>query len=64
MSKGAKNRLPLRYKKTKKNKKKKNVKITMKTGLDIIFKFKYTTNFDRCATLNVLNCFTKKFESC
>ena len=31
------------------------VKITMYLGLDIIIKLKFTTNFDRCAILNVLN---------
>ena len=31
------------------------VKITMLLGLDIIIKIKFTTIFDRCAILNVLN---------
>ena len=39
------------------------VKITMYLGLDIIIKIKFTTIFDRCAILNVLNYFTKNFES-
>ena len=39
------------------------VKITMYLGLDIIIKIKFTTIFDRCATLNVLNYLTKNFES-
>ena len=38
--------------------KKKSVKITMHLGLD---KLKFTTNFDRCAILNVLNCLTENF---
>ena len=38
-------------------------KITMYLGLDIIDKLKFTTNFDRCAILNVLNYLTKIFES-
>ena len=59
-SKSAKYRLPLRYK--KKKKKKTPVKITMHLGLDNIMKLKFTTNFDRCAILNVLNCLTKNFE--
>ena len=42
---------------------KRPVKITMHLGLDIIIKFKFTTNFDRCAILNVLTCLTKNFES-
>ena len=32
-------------------------------SLDIIIKLKFTTYFDRCAILNVLNCLTKNFES-
>ena len=43
--------------------KKRPVKITMYLGLDIIIKLKITTNFDRCAILNVLNHLTKNFES-
>ena len=39
------------------------VKITMYLGLDIIIKTKFTTIFDRCAILNVLNYLTKNFES-
>ena len=39
------------------------VKITMYLGLDIIIKIKFTTIFDRCAMLNVLNYLTKNFES-
>ena len=42
---------------------KRPVKITMYLGLDIIIKFKFTTNFDRYAIINVLNCLTKNFES-
>ena len=38
-------------------------KITMYLGLDIINKLKFTTDFDRCAILNVLACLTKNFES-
>ena len=34
------------------------VKITMYLGLDIIIKIKFTTIFDRCAILNVLNYLT------
>ena len=34
---------------------KKTLKITMYLGLDIIIKLKFTTDFDRCAILNVLN---------
>ena len=37
--------------------------ITMYLGLDIIIKIKFTTIFDRCAILNVLNYLTKNFES-
>ena len=55
-SKSAKYHLPLRYKKGP-------VKITMYLGLDIIIKLKFTTDFDRCAILNVLNYLTKNFES-
>ena len=39
------------------------VKITMYLGLDIIINIKFTTIFDRCAILNVLNYLTKNFES-
>ena len=42
---------------------KRRVKITMYLGLDIIIKLKFTTNFDSCAILNVLNCWTKNFVS-
>ena len=42
--------------------KKRPVKITMYLGLDIIIKIKFTTVFDRCAILNVLNYLTKNFE--
>ena len=43
--------------------KKRPVKITVYLGLDIIIKLKFTTDFDRCAILNVLNYLTKNFES-
>ena len=43
--------------------KKRPVKITMYLGLDIIINLKFTTNFDRCAILNVLNYLSKNFES-
>ena len=36
----------------------------MHLGLDNITKLKFTTNFDRCAILNVLNCLTKNFSRC
>ena len=55
-SKSAKYHRPLRYEK-------RPVKITMYLGLDIIIKLKFTTNFDRCAILHVLNYLTKNFES-
>ena len=55
-SKSAKYLLPLRYKK-------RPVKITMYLGLNIIIKLKFTTNFDRCAILNIVNYLTKNFES-
>ena len=42
--------------------KKRPVKIIMHLGLENVIKFKFTTNFDRCAILNVLNCLTKNFE--
>ena len=42
---------------------KRPVTITMYLGLDITIKLKFTTNFDRCAVLNVLTCLTKNFES-
>ena len=32
-----------------------------KTSLDNIIQIKFTTNFDRCAIINVLNCLTKNF---
>ena len=35
----------------------------MYLGLDIIIKIKFTTIFDRCAILNILNYLTKNFES-
>ena len=54
-SKSAKYHLPLATKKP--------VKITMYLGLDIIIKLKFTTDFDRCAILNVLNYLTKNFET-
>ena len=37
---------------------KRTVEITMHLGLDNIIKLKFTTNSDRCAILNVLNCLT------
>ena len=40
------------------------VKITMCFGLNIIIKLKFTTNFDRCAILSVLNYLNKNFEPC
>ena len=40
---------------------KRPVKITIYLGLDIIIKLKFTTIFDRCAILNVLNYLTKNF---
>ena len=42
---------------------KRPVKITMYLGLDIIINLKFSTIFDRCAILNVLNYLTKNFES-
>ena len=66
-------------KKNTKTKKKKRVKVrstachyaTKKTcsnnnylGLKNIIKLKFTTNLDRCVTLNVLNCLTKNIEPC
>ena len=42
--------------------KKRPVKI-MYLDLDIIIKLKFTTDFDKCAMLNVLNYLTKNFES-
>ena len=53
-SKSAKYPWPLRYKK-------RSVELTMHLGLGNIIKLKFTTNFDRCAILNVLNCLTKNF---
>ena len=41
---------------------KRSVKITMYLDLDITIKLKFTTNFDRCAISNVLNCLTKNLE--
>ena len=41
---------------------KRHVKI-MYLGLEIKIKLKFTTDFDRCAILNVLNYLTKNFES-
>ena len=38
------------------------VKTTMRLGFDNIIQLKFTTNFDRCVILNVLNCLTKKFS--
>ena len=38
------------------------VEITMLLGLDNIIKLKFTTKFDRCAILKVLNCLTKNFK--
>ena len=38
---------------------KRPVKIAMYLGLDIIIKLKFTTNFDRCAILSILNCLTR-----
>ena len=52
MSKSAKNLWPLRYKR-------RPVKITMHLGLYKIIQLKFTTNFDRSAILNLLNCLTK-----
>ena len=43
-------------------KKKRSVEVTMHMGLDNIIKLKFTTNFDRCAILNVLKCLTKNFS--
>ena len=55
-SKSAKYCLPLRYRK--------KIRLnTMYLGLDIIIKLKFTTDFDGCAILNVLNYLTKNFES-
>ena len=42
---------------------KRRVKITVYLGLDIIIKLKFTTIFDRCAILNILNYLTKNSES-
>ena len=41
--------------------KKRSVEITMHLGLDNIIKLKFTTKFDRCAILKVLNCLTMNF---
>ena len=54
-SKSSKYPWPLRFSK-------RSVEITIHLGLDNIIKLKFTTNFDRCAILNVLNCLTKNFE--
>ena len=54
-SKSVKYRMSLRCKK-------RPVKITMYLGLNIIIKLKFTTKFDSCAILNVLNSLTKNFE--
>ena len=62
-SKSAKHACHYAKKNNKKNKKKRSVKITMYLGLDIIIKIKFTTIFDRCAILNVLNFLSKHFES-
>ena len=43
--------------------KERTVKIIKYLGLDIIIKLKFTTIFERCAILNVLNYLTKNFES-
>ena len=56
-SKSVKYHRQLRYEK------KTGYNITMYLGLDIIIKLKFTTNFDRCAILKVLNYLTKNFES-
>ena len=53
-SKSAKHRFPLRYKKDPLK--------TMYLDLNSIVKLKFTTNYDRCAMLNVLNCLAKNFE--
>ena len=39
------------------------IEVLLYLSLDIINKLKFTTNCDRCAILNVLNCLTKNFES-
>ena len=39
------------------------IKITMYLALDIKIKLKFTTIFNRCAILNVLNYLTKNFAS-
>ena len=68
-NKNAKYQLLLRkkkkQKKKKKKKKKKNVKIKIHVylGLNIITRFKFTANFDRCAMLIVQNSLNKNFES-
>ena len=41
---------------------KRPVKITVHLGLDNIIKLKFTTSFDRCEILNVLNYLNKNFE--
>ena len=50
MSRSVKYRLPLAYKKD-----------PLKY-LDNLIKLEITTNFDRCAISNILNCLTKNFE--
>ena len=42
--------------------KKRPVTITVYLGLEIIIKLKFTTDFDRCAILNILNYLIKNFE--
>ena len=54
-SKSAKYPWPLRYKK-------RSIEMSMHLGLDNIIKLKFTTNSDRCAILNILNCLTKNFS--
>ena len=41
---------------------KRPVKITVHLGLDNIIKLKFTSSFDRCEILNVLNYLNKNFE--
>ena len=59
-----KNRVKVRSTPATTLQKKRPIKITMYLGLDIIIKIKFTTDFDRCAILNVRNYLTKNFESC
>ena len=42
---------------------KRPAKTAMYLGLDIIIKLKFTTNFDKCAILNVLNYLAKNVEA-